>query len=127
MLHLAEPATENLGNLGLLAQYGPLGIIAALLIWFARGAHQRERDRADLLGEENKRLITIIADREATQRERDHAERLEEDNKRLNAIIADRVIPAVLEAARAAEESARLLANIQSEQQQHRRSVKGGT
>lgn len=81
------------------AQYGVLGIIAAMLIWFAKGAHQRERDRAD---------------------------RLEEDNKRLNALILDRVIPALTSATHAAEESAELMRVLQRERQYPRRPQKGG-
>lgn len=75
------------------AQYGVLGIVASLLIWFAKGAHQRERDRAD---------------------------RLEEDVKRLNALILDRVIPALTSATRAAEESADLLNAIHRERERER-------
>lgn len=73
---------------GTFAQYGVLGVIAALLIWFAKGAHQRERERAD---------------------------RMEEENRRLNALILDRVIPALTSATHAAEESAQLLNAIQRE------------
>lgn len=86
------------------AQYGVLGIIAAMLIWFAKGAHQRERDRAD---------------------------RMEDENKRLNALILDRVIPALTSATRAAEESAELLNALQRErefvQREQRRGAKGGS
>ena len=94
-------------DLTVFAQYGVLGIIAALLIFFAKGAHQRERDRAD---------------------------RLEAENKRLNELILDRVIPALTTAARAAEESTELLNAIQRERelahladQPQRRGTKGGT
>lgn len=84
------------------AQYGPLGVITALLVWFARGAHQRERERAD---------------------------RMEEDNKRLNGIILDRVIPALTEATRAAEESAALLRDLHRERERvvvgEQRTAKG--
>ena len=93
-------------DLNVWAQYGVLGIITGILILFARGAYQRERDRAD---------------------------RLEEDNKRLNELIADRVIPALLSAARAAEESADMLRTLQRErelhtiaEQQRRRPARGG-
>lgn len=75
-------ADAGTADLTVFAQYGILGVIAAMLIWFAKGAHQRERDRADRLGEENQRL---------------------------NTILLDRVIPALLAATRAAEESAELL------------------
>lgn len=97
---------EN-GGIDLLAQYGVLGIIAGLLIFFANGAHKRERDRAD---------------------------RMEAENKRLNELILDRVIPALTSATRAAEESAELLNAIQRERQltqiadqQQRRGTRGGT
>jgi hypothetical protein len=80
-------------DLSIFAQYGVLGIFAALLVWFARGAYQRERERAD---------------------------RIEEENRRLNAIIQDRVIPALTSATRAAEESGSLLSAIQREREQNR-------
>lgn len=91
-------------DINLFAQYGVLGIIAAMLIFFAKGAHQRERDRAD---------------------------RMEAENKRLNELILDRVIPALTAAARAAEESAELLRAIQRERElvqisDHRRKTRGG-
>lgn len=77
-------------DLTVFAQYGVLGIIAAMLIWFAKGAHQRERDRAD---------------------------RMEAENKRLNELILDRVIPALTSATRAIEESGELLNAIQRERE----------
>ena len=92
-------------DLNTFAQFGVLGIIAGMLIIFAKGAHQRERDRAD---------------------------RLEADNKRLNELILDRVIPALTSATRAAEESSELLNAIQRERQiaqltdPQRRGPKGG-
>jgi hypothetical protein len=79
---LAATAEAGAVNLAVFAQYGVLGVVAVILIWFAKSAHQRERERAD---------------------------RLEEDNKRLNMLILDRVIPALTSATRAAEESADLL------------------
>lgn len=90
-------------NVSVLAQYGVLGIVASLLIWFAKGAHQRERDRAD---------------------------RLEEETRRLNTVIADRVIPALTSATRAAEESGELLNAMQREREAQtlldRQRYKGG-
>lgn len=77
-------------DLAVFAQYGVLGIIAAMLIWFARGAHQRERDRAD---------------------------RMEQENQRLHELILDRVIPALSSASSAAEESAELLRAVQRERE----------
>lgn len=95
-------AAESGTDLSVFAQYGVLGIIAAMLIWFAKSAHQRERERAD---------------------------RLEEENKRLNALILDRVIPALTSATRAAEESTQLLHAIQREREfaqlAERRGAKG--
>lgn len=107
MLFLQFLAAESGGgsvDLTVFAQYGPLGIIAALLIWFAKGAHQRERDRAD---------------------------RMEAENKRLNELILDQVIPALTSATRAAEESAELLNALQREREYakfagHRRGTEGG-
>ncbi len=77
-------------DLTVFAQYGVLGIVAAMLIWFARGAHQRERDRAD---------------------------RMEAENKRLHELILDRVIPALTSATQAAEESTELLRAMQRERE----------
>lgn len=94
LLNLAAAGTPTAGvDLNVFAQYGLLGAIAAGLIWFAKGAHQRERDRVDAL---------------------------EAENKRLNGIIQDRVIPALTSATRAAEESADLLNAMQREREQHR-------
>jgi gas vesicle protein len=90
--------TGTSADVATFAQYGVLGIIAALLIFFAKGAHQRERDRAD---------------------------RLEEENRKLNALILDRVIPALISATRAAEESTELLNAVQRERE--RRGAKGAS
>jgi hypothetical protein len=98
----ADPSVDYLGTF---TQYGVLGVIAAMLIWFAKGAHQRERERAD---------------------------RMEEENRRLNTLILDRVIPALTSATRAAEESAELLSAMQRERdlaklaEQRRAGAKGG-
>lgn len=90
-------------DLAVFAQYGVLGIITLILIFFARGAYQRERDRAD---------------------------RLEQENQRLHELIIDRVIPALGSATRAAEESAELLAAMQRERelvQLLQRRLEGGS
>lgn len=91
-------------DLSVFAQYGILGILALILIFFARGAHQREQARAD---------------------------RMEAENQRLHELIIDRVIPALGSATRAAEESAELLAAMQRERElaafARRREVEGGT
>lgn len=91
----AEVAAEPSGGAGgldltIFAQYGVLGIFAGMLVWFAKGAHQRERDRAD---------------------------RMEAEIQRLHELILDRVIPALTSATRAAEESTELLAAMQRERQ----------
>lgn len=107
-LHLAQLLlAEGTGaiDLSLFAQYGVLGLISAGLVIFAKGAHQRERDRAD---------------------------RMEEENKRLNALILDRVIPALSSATHAAEESAQLLNALQREREflalteRERKTKRGG-
>jgi hypothetical protein len=116
----AAATASSTDLLSFFAQYGPLGVITALLIWFARGAHQRERDRADRLEEENKVLI-------ANQRERERADRMEEDNKRLNAIVLDRVIPTLTEATRAAEQSAEVLRDFYRDRPGEQRPPKGRT
>lgn len=86
---LADPATGSV-DLSVLGQYGVLGVFTAGLIWFAKGAYQRERDRAD---------------------------RLEDENRKLNLTIQDRVIPVLMSATRAAEESANLLNALQRERE----------
>jgi hypothetical protein len=88
--HLAADAGGGSVDLTVFAQYGVLGIIAAILIWFARGAHQRERDRAD---------------------------RMEAEYRRLNELVLDRIIPALTSATRAIEESGELLNAIQRERE----------
>lgn len=77
-------------DIGVLAQYGVLGIFAALLVWFARGAHQRERDRAD---------------------------RLEEKNNQLHDLMQERVIPALTSATHTVEECTALLTAMQRERE----------
>lgn len=101
-LFLAADPTGSL-DLSVFAQYGVLGIITLILIFFARGAYQRERERAD---------------------------RLEKENQRLHELIIDRVIPALGSATRAAEESAELLAAMQRERelvQLLQRRLEGGS
>jgi hypothetical protein len=89
---LIEVAADPAGtvDVSVFAQYGILGVLSLGLILFARGAYGRERDRAD---------------------------RLEQENKRLNEAIQERVIPALLSATRAAEESTELLAAMQRERE----------
>lgn len=81
-------AADEGPGVGVLAQYGVLGIFAALLVLFARTAYKRETDRAD---------------------------RLEADVRRLNDTIQDKVIPALMSATKAAEESASLISDLQRE------------
>lgn len=87
-------------NLGLLSQYGILGLVTSGLIWFAKGAHQREKDRAD---------------------------RLEAKNEQLSALIIDRVIPALMSASNATEQTAELLRAIQRDREQTRLIKQTGT
>lgn len=87
---LAADAGGSPIDLTVFAQYGILGVIAAMLIWFAKGAHQRERDRAD---------------------------RLEAEVQRLHTLMLDRVIPALTSATAAAEESAALLQQMSRERE----------
>lgn len=81
-------------DLGAFAQYGVLGIIAAMLIWFARGAHQRERDRAD---------------------------RMEAENRRLYQLFLDQIVPALTSATKAMEETTGLLRAVQRERERKTR------
>lgn len=83
-------ASSGSSDLSVLGQYGVLGVFAAMLVVFARVSYKRETDRAD---------------------------RLEQDNKRLNETIQDRVIPALLSATRAVEESGELLNAMQRERE----------
>lgn len=73
---------------GLLAQYGVLGVSTALLVVFARTSYKREVDRAD---------------------------RLEAEVKRLNDAIADKAIPALMAATRSIEVSQQLMQSVQSD------------
>lgn len=86
---LADPAGAS-PAFTVFAQYGVLGVITAGLVWFAKGSHQRERDRGD---------------------------RLEEENRRLNNLFIERVIPTLESATRAAQQSAELLIALQRERE----------
>ncbi len=77
-------------DLTVFAQFGAVGAIAVMGIWFARGAHQRERERAD---------------------------RLEAEVQRLHELMLERVIPAMTSASRAAEESAALILSMQRDRE----------
>jgi len=76
-------------SVGTLAQYGVLGIFAAILVVFAKTAYRRETDRAD---------------------------RLETEVQRLNALIQDRVIGVISSATNAVEESTELMTVMAREQ-----------
>jgi hypothetical protein len=93
---LAEAGSDPV-NLGILAQYGVLGLVAGGLIIFAKGSHKRETDRSDRLEAEVARLNTVIIDR---------------DN-----IIMDRVIPALTSTTKAVEEATDVLRGMQHERQ----------
>ncbi len=99
---VAEPAGGL--DLAVFAQYGVLGILVLILIYFAKNAHQRERDRAD---------------------------RLEAEVQRLHELMLDRVIPALTAAAKAAEESSELMNQMQRERALvsliRRHDVEGGS
>lgn len=77
-------------DLGMLIQYGVLGIAAGALSVFARISYRRETERAD---------------------------RLEAEVVRLNNLIIDRVIPALTSAAQAAEDATSLLRDMQRERE----------
>lgn len=104
--YLAAEAADVPIGVEKLLEYGPLGIIAGVLIWFARGAYQRERDRAD---------------------------RLEGEVRRLQDLIAERVIPVLILATSAIEANAALLQDLQREREitdrvaQRRGSTRGGS
>lgn len=86
---LAEAATDPV-NLGILAQYGVLGLVAGGLFVFAKVSYRRETERAD---------------------------RLEAEVVRLNNLIIERVIPALTSAAQAVEEATALLRDVQRERE----------
>lgn len=83
----AAAAEEGGGpNYAVLGQYGVLGVFAVLLVWFAKFMIGRETTRAD---------------------------RLEAEVVRLNNIIQEKVIPALMSATGAVEESTELLRDLQ--------------
>jgi hypothetical protein len=75
-------------NYAVLGQYGVLGVFALLLVWFAKFMINRETARAD---------------------------RLEQEVLRLNNIIQDKVIPALLSATGAVEQSTEMFRDLQRE------------
>lgn len=86
---VAQLAVEGGGegpNLAVLGQYGVLGVFAVLLVWFAKFMIARETARAD---------------------------RLEAEVVRLNNTIQEKVIPALMSATGAVEESTEMLRDMQ--------------
>jgi hypothetical protein len=84
-----DPGAEPV-DLGILAQYGVLGVFAIVLLLFARISYRRETERAD---------------------------RLEAEVIRLNNLIIDRAVPALTAAAQAAEEATQLLRDLHRERE----------
>jgi hypothetical protein len=84
----AEGAAGEGPNYAVLGQYGVLGVFAVLLVWFAKFMIGRETARAD---------------------------RLEQEVLRLNTTIQEKVIPALLSATGAVEESTEMLRDMQRE------------
>lgn len=78
MLVAADPIG---GAQGVFVQYGAIGTILSVLLWFAYGAIKRER--------------------EATDRERDRAKEAEKALAELNALMRTEVIPVLTKAAEA--------------------------
>jgi hypothetical protein len=89
----AAESDGGVGDMGVLAQYGVLGVFALLLILFAKISYKRETDRAD---------------------------RLEAEVVRLNNLIIDRVIPALGSATSVVEDATDLLRSMQRERELER-------
>lgn len=82
--------SDGVGDLGVLAQYGVLGVFAILLILFAKISYRRETERSD---------------------------RLEQEVIRLNNLIIERVIPAISSATNIVEDATELLRSMQRERE----------
>ena len=82
----------GIGDLGVLAQYGVLGVFAILLILFAKISYKRETERSD---------------------------RLEAEVVRLNNLIIERVIPALSSATGVVQDATELLRSMQRERELH--------
>lgn len=91
----AAAGTGPDADLGILAQYGVLGVFAVVLLLFARISYRRETERAD---------------------------RLEAEVIRLNNLIIDRAVPALTAAAQAAEEATHLMRELQREREMNSRA-----
>jgi len=95
---LAETASD-LGT-GTILQYGAVGAMCVILIVFAR--------------------VLLVFARGAYTREQTRADTAETEVRRLNAMILERAIPALLAAAKAAEDSAEVIATMQHEREVNR-------
>jgi hypothetical protein len=87
-VYYAASADGGTDGLALFAQYGVLGVVAAILLGYARTSSKRESDRAD---------------------------RLEAEVTRLNDFIAGEVIKAVTTSTLAVTEAQKLMADMQQE------------
>lgn len=96
-LHFVADAASDPLNLGILAQYGILGLVAGGLFIFSKSSYKRETERADRLEAEVTRLNALI---------------IERDN-----MVMDRVIPALTSAVQVVEEATRLLRDMQHTQE----------
>ena len=94
--YLAGAAGESL-DLGILAQYGILGLVAGGLLIFSKGAYNRELERAN--------------------REMARADRLEAEVTRLNNQMFERVIPLLTSTAGVVEDVTELLRDFQRERE----------
>ena len=86
LIVLAAVAGDDGPDYAVLGQYGVLGVFAVLLVWFAKFMIGRETARAD---------------------------RLEQEVLRLNNTIQEKVIPALLSATGAVEQSTEMLRDMQ--------------
>ncbi len=85
-------------SVGGLVQYGALGIVAGLGLWFMWLAYRRECERTD---------------------------RLEADNKALNTAIQDKVIPALMSGTSALESGTELMREFQRDRRERRWDHRG--
>lgn len=89
LTHLAAAVGGDFGPADFV-QYGILGVVAGILLVYAKTSIQRERDRAD---------------------------RLEADKERLHGLILERVMPVLESATHAAEKSADVLGALLRERE----------
>jgi hypothetical protein len=88
--HVAADSGQGGPDFAVLSQYGVLGLVVAVLGWYAKNTTGRESARAD---------------------------RMEAEVFRLNGIVQEKVIPALESAARTVEEAQGLLASMQRERE----------